>query len=237
MSYELSVLVISAASIGFFHTLLGPDHYLPFIVMSKSGDWSMRKTAFVTFLCGMGHVLSSVVLGFLGVAIGIVVMNLTAIESFRGDIAAWGLIAFGLVYFIWGIRRAIKNKPHKHIHSHRDSTSHQHIHTHTKEHTHVHAKKGKSNMTPWILFTIFIFGPCEPLIPLLMYPAAKDSVWGLIFVTAVFCIVTIATMMCVVMISTFGISFVPLSKMERYTHALAGATILLCGISIQFLGL
>ena len=92
-------------------------------------------------------------------------------------------------------------------------------------------------MTPWILFTIFIFGPCEPLIPLLMYPAAKDSVWGLIFVTAVFGIVTITTMMCVVMISTFGISFVPLSKMERYTHALAGATILLCGISIQFLGL
>ena len=237
MSYELSVLIVSAASIGFFHTLLGPDHYLPFIVMSKSGDWSMRKTAIVTFLCGLGHVLSSVILGMLGVAAGILVTKLVPIESFRGNIAAWGLIAFGLVYFVWGIRKAIKNKTHKHVHSHSDRTSHQHIHTHSEEHSHVHAKKGKSNMTPWILFTIFVFGPCEPLIPLLMYPAAKSSTLGLILVTAVFAATTIATMMSIVMISAFGISFVQISKLERYTHALAGATILLCGISIQFLGL
>jgi nickel/cobalt transporter (NicO) family protein len=237
MSYELSVLVISAASIGFFHTLLGPDHYLPFVVMSKSGNWSMRKTALITFLCGMGHVLSSVVLGTLGVAIGIVVLKLAAIESFRGNIAAWGLIAFGLVYFVWGIRKAIRNKPHKHFHLHGDKTRHQHTHTHSKEHTHVHAKKGNSNTTPWILFIIFVFGPCEPLIPLLMYPAAKSSTLGLILVTTIFAATTIATMMSIVMISAFGISFVPLSKMERYTHALAGATILLCGVSIQFLGL
>jgi len=25
----------------------------------------------------------------------------------------------------------------------------------------------------WALFLIFVFGPCEPLIPLIMYPAAK----------------------------------------------------------------
>jgi len=57
MSYELSVLLIAAASIGFFHTLFGPDHYLPFIVMSKSGNWSLRKTTLITFICGIGHVL------------------------------------------------------------------------------------------------------------------------------------------------------------------------------------
>jgi len=237
MSYELSVLLISAASIGFFHTLLGPDHYLPFIAMSKSGDWSMRKTSLITFLCGMGHVLSSVVLGFLGVAVGMMVSKLVVIESFRGNIAAWGLMAFGLAYFIWGIRKAIRNKPHTHFHSHSNKAKHEHTHIHSKEHVHVHTNKNKKNLTPWILFTIFVFGPCEPLIPLLMYPAAKNSTWGLILVTTVFGAVTITTMMSIVIVSTFGISFVPFSKLERYTHALAGATILLCGISILFLGL
>jgi len=33
MSNELMILLVTAASIGFFHTLLGPDHYLPFIVI------------------------------------------------------------------------------------------------------------------------------------------------------------------------------------------------------------
>ena len=100
MSNELWVLILAAASIGFFHTLFGPDHYLPFIVMSKSGQWSLRKTSLITFLCGLGHVLSSVLLGLVGVVFGIAVTKLEILESFRGNLAAWLLIAFGLVYFI-----------------------------------------------------------------------------------------------------------------------------------------
>jgi sulfite exporter TauE/SafE len=104
-------------------------------------------------------------------------------------------------------------------------------------HVHAEGKKSNKNLTPWILFTIFVFGPCEPLIPLLMYPAAQGSLWNLILVTTTFAVVTISTMMSVVLISSFGISFVPVSKLQRYTHALAGATILMCGVSIKFLGL
>ncbi len=237
MPYELPVLLISAASIGFFHTLFGPDHYLPFVVMSKSGDWSLRKTALVTFLCGIGHVLSSILLGLIGVAFGIAVIKLEAFESFRGNIAAWGLIVFGLVYFIWGMRQAFRNKPHKHFHSHESGVNHQHDHVHHDKHMHAHISKKKRNITPWILFTIFVFGPCEPLIPLLMYPAAKGSYWSLIFVTTTFAVVTIATMMSIVLISAFGRSYIPTSSLERYTHAFAGATIFICGISIQLLGL
>ncbi len=237
MSYELSVLLISAASIGFFHTLFGPDHYLPFIVMSKSGKWSLRKTTLVTFLCGLGHVLSSVLLGFVGVVLGLAVTQLEAFESFRGNLAAWALIAFGLVYFVWGMRKAWRNKPHQHLHSHKNEVEHEHDHSHHSDHVHAHTEPEKKNMTPWVLFTIFVFGPCEPLIPLLMYPAAKGGLQDLIFVTATFAGVTIVTMMSIVLISTFGISFALVPKLERYSHALAGATVLFCGMSIQFLGL
>lgn len=235
MSQEIIVLITAAASIGFFHTLLGPDHYLPFIMMTKTGKWSLRKTALVTILCGAGHVLSSVLLGFVGVALGIAVSELISIESVRGNMAAWGLIAFGLVYFVWGIRKAIRNKPHTHFHSHAEGHKHAHKHMHTEKHSHLH-KEGKS-MTPWVLFVIFVLGPCEPLIPLLMYPAAKDSTMGLILVTGVFSAVTIVTMLGVVLISTMGLNFIPTKKLERYTHALAGITIFLSGMAIQFLGL
>ncbi len=237
MSHELSILITAAASIGFFHTLFGPDHYLPFIVMAQSGKWSLRKTTLITFLCGIGHVMSSVLLGIIGIVLGMVVSKLEIIEGFRGNLAAWALIAFGLVYFIWGMQRVVRNKPHQHLHTHQDAVSHIHTHVHNDEHVHVHETANNKNLTPWILFTIFVLGPCEPLIPLLMYPAAKNSLAGLISVVVIFGSITIATMLSVVIISTLGISFIPLQRIERYMHAFSGAAIFLSGISIQFLGL
>jgi sulfite exporter TauE/SafE len=100
--HELTVITITAASIGLLHTLLGPDHYLPFIVMARARKWSLAKTTCITAMCGAGHVLSSIVLGIIGIALGISINKLGAIESFRGGLAAWLLIAFGVGYFAGG---------------------------------------------------------------------------------------------------------------------------------------
>ena len=234
---QLNALIIAAVSIGFFHTILGPDHYLPFIMMSWARKWSGVKTVWITFLCGLGHIGSSVVLGLIGVSLGLAVGKLEAVESVRGNLAAWLLIAFGLVYLVWGLRRAYRNQPHVHGHSHEIGASHTHLHTHNRQHVHVHDDKSTSSITPWVLFVIFVFGPCEPLIPILMYPAAKNSLLGLLAVTFAFGIVTIATMTGVVMLSRAGVNFIRLSQLHRFSHAIAGATICVCGLAIQFLGL
>lgn len=236
MSPELSALLIAAVSIGFFHTLFGPDHYVPFVMLSWSRKWSTLKTALVTFACGLGHILSSIVLGLVGVALGVALERLELIESTRGTIAAWLLIAFGLAYTVWGIRRAVLNKPHRHIHIHGTAEVHEHEHTHHGSHAHFHEDEGKT-VTPWVLFIIFVFGPCEPLIPLLIYPAARKSSMGVAMVSLTFGAVTIATMMAAVLLMRAGLSFKVLSRAERYTHAIAGLTILTCGLMIQFLGL
>ena len=91
--------------------------------------------------------------------------------------------------------------------------------------------------TPWVLFIIFFLGPCEPLIPLLMYPAAKHSLTGTALVAGIFGTVTVGTMLGVVIAGSYGFYMLPLQKMERHTHALAGGAILLSGLAIQFLGL
>jgi ABC-type nickel/cobalt efflux system permease component RcnA len=234
---DLSILISAAASIGFFHTLFGPDHYLPFIVMAQSGRWSLRKTAWVTLLSGLGHVLSSVILGLAGVVLGIAVARLEWIESFRGNLAAWALIAFGLVYFIWGLRRAWRQRPHRHFHLHPGHSGHTHVHNHQHDHVHVHETEAKANLTPWILFTIFVLGPCEPLIPLLIYPAAQNSWSGLFWVSLVFGLITVVTMLGVVLLVTLGTWALPIRKFDRYIHAVSGATILFSGLAIHFLGL
>ena len=235
MNNELLILSITAASIGFFHTIIGPDHYLPFIVMSKARKWSLFKTLGITFFCGIGHILSSVILGIIGIIFGMAVMKLEAFEGVRGNLAAWALIGFGFMYFVWGIHSALRNKPHKHIHSH-DGSIHSHEHSHTNEHTHVHDGSSKS-ITVWILFTIFILGPCEPLIPILMYPASQKSIMGIVAVTFIFGLVTIVTMLSAVLVLSWGINLLPFGKFEKFSHAFAGAAICLSGLTIQFLGL
>ena len=141
---EIWVLAGTAASLGFIHTLIGPDHYLPFIVIARARGWKLRKTLLVSFLAGLGHILSSVVLGFVGIALGIAVSKLEGVESARGEFAAWLLIGFGLAYFVWGLRRAIRNKPHRHLHAHLSDGTHEHEHTHGTEHCHPHVEAGKA---------------------------------------------------------------------------------------------
>lgn len=233
MSKELSILAVTAASIGFLHTLLGPDHYVPFIALARARRWSVARTAIITLLCGIGHVGSSVVLGLVGIAMGIAVSHLEVTESFRGNIAAWLLTGFGLAYLVWGIRRAYRNKPHRHLHSHDSGESHAHEHTHDGAHAHPSEQPGRKNLTPWVLFLVFVFGPCEPLIPVLMYPAATESIWGVVLVAGLFSAVTIGTMLTLVLLASSGLMLLPTGRLERFSHALAGAAVLGCGLAIH----
>lgn len=236
MAEGSSVLLATAATVGLVHTLLGPDHYLPFVVMARAWRWSTARTALITLLCGIGHVGSSVVLGLIGAALGVAVERLVAVESLRGEVASWMLIAFGLVYTVYGLRLAMRGKKHSHVHVHEDGAAHAHEHAHVGEHTHVHTGE-RPNMTPWVLFTIFVFGPCEPLIPLVMYPAMAHSYGLMMQVAIVFSVITIATMLVVVLLGARGLELLPAGRLERYSHALAGAAVLLSGLAIRFLGL
>lgn len=236
MSPELAMLTLSAATIAFVHTLLGPDHYLPFIAMARARDWSMRRTLRITLLCGAGHLAGSVALGLVGIAIGTQLASLEWLESMRGDLAAWLLVGFGLAYTAWGLRQALRNRPHTHWHEH-GGVVHRHEHTHQSDHAHVHEAAGRqASITPWVIFVIFVLGPCEPLIPLLMYPAARESLPGVLLVTIVFGVVTVATMLTAVWLALRGLDRLRLPRLERYAHALAGGTVLACGLAIVLLG-
>ena len=232
METGLIALLVTAGSLGFIHTILGPDHYLPFIVISKAKKWSMLKTAWVTALCGLGHIASSVILGMVGVAFGVALIKLEFIESYRGNIAGWLLLGFGLAYTVWGIRKYYQRKKHAHIHQHKDGVEHAHMHSHENTHTHVHTADAK-NLTPWFLFIIFIFGPCEVLIPLLMYPAAQSSISGMILVTLVFGTATMLTMLGAVMLGAYGLKKIKLTWLEQRMEIFAGSAIALCGLAIQ----
>ena len=309
-----AALLGTAAVIGFLHTLLGPDHYLPFVAMARIGRWSTRKTLAVTVLCGLAHVASSVLLGAVGIAGGVVLLRLEDLESHRAELAGWLLLGFGMAYLVWGLLHAFRRLPHAHLHAHVDGTVHQHEHAHQGEHLHAHAHglapdreaargwergvkrvpdrgserlsdagaelraefgaelgaepsaqrisepasalvsatasnasnaagapnapspsgENGGGLTPWVLFTIFLFGPCEPLIPMLMYPASQANAGLVVLVASVFALVTVGTMTVAVLSMLHGISRVSLGPWQRFGHALAGLAVTGCGLAVKF---
>lgn len=229
MSPDLLVLTTNAAVVAFIHTLIGPDHYLPFAVLAKARGWSWLRTSAITLACGLGHVLSSITLGLVGFAAGAALQRLEWIESVRGAVAAWALIAFGLGYAAWGLRRARRTGPDGHTHAHMKRL-------HAADHIHHPDTGAPIALTPLILFVIFVFGPCEPLIPLFIYPAATSGWTGAVLVSLVFGVTTLATMLALVLGAVRGLSVLPAGGMVRYSHALAGSSIALSGGAIQLLG-
>lgn len=267
----LAALLWTAAALGLVHTLAGPDHYVPFIAMSAAGRWSLRKTLLVTLFCGVGHVLGSIALGFIGVALGTAVGAMEWFEGVRGAVAGWLLLGFGMAYTVWGVRRAYVGRTHTHWHVRGDGSLDVHEHPHAGEHSHAgeHAQArehtplrepalmgraaaaGHSGpgavrdslnsradaavtprMIPWVLFTIFVFGPCEPLIPLLMVPAARLDFWAVAAVSAVFALFTIGTMMTVVLLTLLGIVGLGPHRLQHIGHPAAGLALAACGAAV-----
>ncbi len=224
-------LLFTAISLGFIHTLLGPDHYVPFIALAKSNGWSLKKTLLISSVCGIAHCLSSVVIGFLGIGLGIAVGQLELIEGYRGDLASYLMIAFGLAYFFWALRRFLKKQTHVHSHQHGHQW-HSHEHAHKQDHLHAHATSKKTTNLYWGIFIVFLFGPCEPLIPLLMYPAAQSSVVLTTWVALTFTLTTVLTMLFAVSTGYAGLGSLKWKRLSPYSDLMASSAIILCGVLI-----
>ncbi len=228
-------IVWTAAGIAFVHTLLGPDHYLPFVALGKARGWSTPKTLGTTAICGLGHVGSSLLLG-LGIAAGSwSVASVTDWEGLRGDTAAWLLLGIGVAYALWGLKQYSRcAKPdHSHSHAHADGTVHDHGHDHHAQHVHPHASR--RNLISWSLFVVFVLGPCEPLVPLIMVPASQRNLGTTVAVAVVFVLVTMVTMLSVVYSMVRGLNTISRRahwRADHLGHVAAGSTLACCGLTM-----
>ena len=211
----MTALILAAAFLGFLHTVLGADHYVPFISMSRLGAWSGTKTFRVTFLSGLGHVGSSISICVVGLVFAVNVGKLQAFEGARGSAAAWAMLIFGFIYLVFGIKKIFSRK----------------------EREEISELKRKKDMSAWILFAVFVFGPCEPLIPVVMLPAAKYGYAHAAAAALAFSVATIATMLALVMGSYYGLNKLQFKGWEKYSHALAGGAVFACGFAMAFLGM
>lgn len=131
---------------------------------------------------------------------------------------------------------------HEAGHDHGDGAEHDHgdgvVHAHAGEHDHAaEAPQSWKSLTPWLLFLVFVLGPCEPLIPLFFASALSGAWHEVVLVVLGYGAATLAAMHVLVTVFWFGLRKVDLGPLERWTHAAAGAVIALAGAAMVFLGL
>jgi ABC-type nickel/cobalt efflux system permease component RcnA len=204
------------------------------VAIARASGWSRSRAIVATALCGIAHVAASVLLGRAGVIIGVGIARAEQLEQGRGSAAALLMIAFGIAYAGWGIRQAIKRRHGIAAHSH---DGHVHIHcAGVRPHRHGEMDRG-STPAFWALLTLFILGPCEPLIPLLMLPASRGEWSSGILVALVFGAATVTTMVGMVVLGLAGLERIRLGSLERWSHALAGGIVAASGLCVVALGL
>ncbi|PUZ26700.1 Cytochrome C biogenesis protein transmembrane region [Chitinophaga costaii] len=231
MNTGLSALMVTAIANTCLHTLSGPDHYVPFIAISRARQWSVTKTILWTMLCGLGHVSGSIILGVGAIVLGWSMSKIGWFDAIRGGFAGWALLTFGFLYALWGLWRAHRNAAHKHFDVMGDE-----VYVYAHKHGDYVKPTDRKKVTPFLLFIIFAFGPCEPLIPLMAHPAASASYWNLFLLVSVFTLFTLATMVTMVLLGYFGFPLLRTERIEKYLHFLGGITIMICGAGMVFLG-
>jgi hypothetical protein len=87
----------------------------------------------------------------------------------------------------------------------------------------------------WMLIAILVFGPCEPLIPL-MFLAYERGMAAVGVVSLVFSLVTVAMIVGQSCLVYAGVGVVRAGWVERYAHALAGLVIVLTAVAVLLSG-
>ena len=211
-----TLLLGTAASLAVVHTLLGIDHSLPFVALGRARGWALGRTLLVTALCGAGHVASSVLIGAVGVGLGIATDALLWLESARGELAAALLIGFGLAYAAWAAWRGFGGRGGASLGG---------------------AVAGAHRVTPWALFIVFVLGPCEPLIPLMVVPGMARDWLAVGAVVGVFGLLTVGVMLLAVAAAWRGVALLGAGRIGLHADVAAGLVVAASGAAVLFLGL
>lgn len=226
---HIVILILTAGLLGFLHSVL-PDHWVPLAVVARTNRWSIARTARVSFLASLGHVVTSVGIGLLIAAVGL--QFRATVERRQDQIVGAILMLTGVGFLIW----ALTGHGHHH-HDHHDGHDHDHDHAgHAHPHPHVVAPDAPGASPFQRLAGIVVpFGaaasPDLTFLPVLL----AGSTIGIATAGGVlvgFALATFATFVGLTVLATLGGYQVNWPWLEEYGNHLTAAVLLGVGLLI-----
>ena len=199
-------LIIGSLVLSILHALI-PNHWLPVLAIGRKENWTISQTTSVTFISGLSHALSTVLIG---VAVGMLGVTLARhIETFAHIIAPLILISIGLFYIY-------QHHRHKHFH----------LHSEPKD-------LSKRKVVMGLVVAMF-FSPCFEIEAYFLMAGAHG--WGQVALLAIlYTSVTVAGMVVWIRIAYKGLLKLNWHSLEHNAGIITGLTLILTGIASFFI--
>ena len=207
-------LLAASAGVGFGHAIL-PDHWVPLAVLGRTRRYPLARVARLSGLAGVAHVLVSILLGAVIIAVGLQFRS--AVQSAQDTIIGCVLILTGLGFVVL----ELSGRGHHHHHDHE--------HEHGHEHGHDSGEEGRLRGLAAVMVP---FGaaasPDLTILPVFLASATGD-VSTAIGSLVIFAAVTIATIVGLTLAACFGGYQIQGRWLERWGNAFTALTLVVIG--------
>ncbi len=224
MSGSTPALLAAAAGVGFGHAIL-PDHWVPLAVLGRTRRYPLSRVARLSGLAGIAHVLVSIILGAVIIAIGLQFRS--SIQSAQDTIIGWILIATGIGF----AALELSGHGHTHDHEHGHDHGHGHGHDHDHDHEHEHAGRGVGGLAAVMVPFGAAASPDLTILPVFL-AATAAGVGTAIGSLVIFAAVTIATIVGLTLAATRGGYEIRGQWLERWGNVFTALVLIIIGLLV-----
>jgi nickel/cobalt transporter (NicO) family protein len=227
MSATTPALIAAAAGVGLGHAIM-PDHWVPLAVVGRARRYPLARVARLSGLAGVAHVLVSLLLGGVIVAVGLQFRS--TIEHAQDTIVGAVLIATGLAFT--ALELTGRGHTHPHDGEHERRHGHDHGHGHAHDHHEGRSDDRQARGLTALAGIMVPFGaaasPDLTILPVFLAAAAVGAGTAIGSLLA-FAVVTITTIVTLTVIATVGGYQVRGRWLDRWGNAITAAVLLVIG--------
>lgn len=203
----MNQILIGSILLSLLHAVI-PSHWLPVLSIGKKDNWTINEVTQVTFLSGLAHALSTIIIGVILGFLGLELSN--KIQYFTHYIAPVVLIALG-GFFIYQHHR------HKHFHLHQIPKP----------------SLSKAKITIALVVAMF-FSPCLEIEAYFLVAGTK-GLWAILTIAALYLIISVSGMVLWVRLVYKGILKLNWHALEHKAGIITGWTLIITGIISFFI--
>lgn len=200
-------IITGSLLLSLLHAII-PNHWLPVLAIGKKEKWSLSEITKVTFLSGLAHALSTIVIGII---LGFAGLKLAgSIEYFTHFIAPVFLILLG-IFFIYQHHR------------------HRHFHLHNMPKPAI----SKNKIILSLVVAMFL-SPCMEIEAYFLLAGTK-GIGAVLLIAAMYLIITVTGMVIWVRLAYRGILKLNWHTLEHNSGIITGCILVITGIVSFFI--
>ena len=222
MSTNGPALLAAAAGVGFGHAIL-PDHWVPLALLGRTRRYPLPRVARLSGLAGIAHVLVSIVLGAVIIAIGLQFRS--EIETAQDTIVGVLLVGTGVGFAV--VELTGRGHDHHHDHLHHD---HPHPHESATDAS-ANPPRGRTRIANLAAIMVPFGAAASPDLTILpvFLAAATVGVATAVGSLAIFAAVTIGTIVGLTLAAARGGYEIRGAWLERWGNAVTALVLIVIG--------